>query len=114
MLNFTAERITLIERFLNVFSVANVKYLTADREIKGKEWIKYLNSKHIPFRIRITNNTQVFNRNHTKQVNILQLFRLPMDGVMILNSTRKIWGTDVYIGCLRRKDCVIIISNERS
>lgn len=33
---------------------------------------------------------------------------------MILNSTRKIWGTDVYIGCLRRKDCVIIISNERS
>lgn len=61
----TAERITLIERFLNVFSVANVKYLTADREFKGKEWIKYLNSKHIPFRIRITNNTQVFNRNHT-------------------------------------------------
>lgn len=110
----TAERITLINQFLSVFSVAHIKYLTADREFKGIEWISYLNSQHIPFRIRIAINTQVLNHNRTKQVNILQLFRLSLNETMMLNTTRKIWGTDVYIGCLRKKDPIIIISNERS
>jgi len=33
---------------------------------------------------------------------------------MILNAPYRLWGVDVYVGCLRKKDNVIIISNQHS
>lgn len=110
----TQERKDLMERFLSTFPIDQIKYLTADREFKGKDWIKYLLKRKIPFRIRIPNNTKVFNRHRTKQIKIQRLFRLSMNELMVLNTPYRLWGCDVYIGCLRKKDDVIIISNERS
>jgi hypothetical protein len=34
----TQERKDLMERFLSVFPIEKIKYLTANREFKGKDW----------------------------------------------------------------------------
>ncbi len=48
------ERMDLLERFETLFPVAEIAYLTADREFIGKEWLSYLLiDKPIPVRIRI-------------------------------------------------------------
>jgi hypothetical protein len=49
----TAERIELVTRFVALFGKERVRFLTADREFIGKEWIGWLLNEQIPFRIRI-------------------------------------------------------------
>jgi hypothetical protein len=66
----------------------------------------------IPFRIRILNNTKVFIG--IVLVKIQRLFGLSVNELMVLNIPYRLWGCDVYIGCLRKSDNVIIISNEYS
>jgi len=55
-----AERIDLLEFFVNQFGIDHIEYITADREFIGYEWIKYLKSHNISFFIRIRKNTDVF------------------------------------------------------
>ena len=98
----TDERKYIINRFLSVFPIEKIKYLTADREFKGQIWIKYLLEENIPFRIRIPNNTKVFNRHRCKKTYVQRLFRLTMDEFMVLNTPYKLWGCNVYIGCLKK------------
>ena len=50
------ERITLMKRFIRLFGVERIKYLTADREFRGEKWIKWLIQQKISFRIRIPNS----------------------------------------------------------
>ncbi len=50
-----------MKRFLRLFGLERLDYLTADREFKGARWIRWLQQEHIPFRIRIANNTLIFN-----------------------------------------------------
>ncbi|MGB0360032.1 MAG: transposase [Endozoicomonas sp.] len=54
----TAERIDLMERFKKNFPTQPIKRLLADREFKGKDWLKYLIKKNWPFCLRIANNTR--------------------------------------------------------
>jgi hypothetical protein len=49
----TSERITLMERFLQVVAAADIEAFLADREFIGDDWFAYLTDKHIPFHIRI-------------------------------------------------------------
>lgn len=49
----TAQRIALMQRYLAVFPVSSVRYLLADREFVGREWLAFLNENNIPFAIRL-------------------------------------------------------------
>jgi hypothetical protein len=49
----TPERIELLSRFVALFGKERMRFVTADREFIGKEWIGWLLSEQIPFRIRI-------------------------------------------------------------
>lgn len=54
----TDERKELMDRFLAVFDKESIKYLTADREFKGADWLQYLKKEKIPFCLRIPVNTK--------------------------------------------------------
>src|SRR5512144_4873 len=56
----TAERIALLERFVRVFPVERIQCLTADREFRGGDWLRFLITQRIPFRLRIPNNTRTY------------------------------------------------------
>lgn len=70
----TGERISIIEKFVSLFGVEKIKYLTADREFIGFKWFTYLLNKCIHFRIRVKDNFQVTS-SKGKQAPIKALFR---------------------------------------
>ncbi len=49
----SAERITLMRRYLALFGASSVRMLLADREFIGHDWFDFLNKNNIPFAIRI-------------------------------------------------------------
>ena len=110
----TEERKQLIDRFLSVFGVEKIAYITADREFRGKDWLQYLVDHQIPFCLRIPNNTKVENKYANRRLPVSRLFSLRQGEQMSLNKRRSIWGIEVYLSCvLGHKGWVIIASNDQ-
>lgn len=110
----TSERTQLLDRFLAIFDVEKVAYIAADREFRGKEWLQYLIDKRVPFRLRIPNNTTVWNKHGNRRLAVSRLFNLTQGERMSLNKPRAIWGIPVYLSCaLGPKGRVIIASNDQ-
>ena len=111
----TAERQQILDRFVRLFGVEKIQYFTADREFRGKQWLKYLAHMKIPFCLRIPNNTLTQNKHKTKTLRVSRLFGLKAGESMTLNSSRRIWGTTVYLACLSgAKGRVIVATNHPS
>lgn len=55
----TDQRITLIQRYLDLFDVASIELLMADREFIGRDWIEFLRKNNVPFAIRVKANQRV-------------------------------------------------------
>ena len=109
----TGERIELLERFVRLFGTDRIKYLTADREFRGEEWVKWIQRNKIPFRIRVPNNTHAMNRHRTEKLKAYRYFSLRVGESCHLNHAREVWGVKVYLSCYRsEQERVIIISNE--
>lgn len=54
------ERVKLLERYIALFGVESIDFLTADREFIGQEWWEFLILHRIRFFIRVRDNLQVF------------------------------------------------------
>ena len=110
----TTERQQLMGRFLSVFGVEKIAYLTADRAFRGKNWLQYLVDQRIPFCLRIPNNTKVWNKHKHQHMQVSRLFSLKQKEQMSLNKARRIWGIEVYLSCaMGPKGRVIIASNDQ-
>ncbi len=106
----TEERIDLLNQFLEQFGVEKISCLTADREFKGKKWLKFLKEKQIPFCLRIAVNTKINNRHDNQILPVTRLFNLKMGEKMTLNKSRKIWGGQVvHLACFRTADSWVIV-----
>ncbi|MDX1904673.1 MAG: IS4 family transposase [Thermonemataceae bacterium] len=105
-----AERIALMERFVAVFGVECIDYLSADREFIGQKWLSYLQEKQIDFVIRIRENALV---NAQKGFQVKQLFRhLRVNEGYFYTKERQIYGVKVFISARRGvKDKLILISS---
>lgn len=57
----TAQRVKLMERFLDLFGAQRIRVLTADREFIGAMWIYWLKKQKIPFVLRVRENLTVSN-----------------------------------------------------
>ena len=97
----TKERCLLLNRFILLFGRSRIRYLTADREFKGGEWLLYLKKNRIPFVIRIANDTKTTNRHKTGSLKVTRLFPLAIGESMLLNRPRVIWGIPVYLAAIR-------------
>lgn len=109
--------IPILWTFLNKKGNSNtgerIAYLTANREFRGKAWLRYLARKKIPFRLRIPNNTVMTNKPHG-ELPVTRLFRIKAKQVMVLREPRTIWGCSVYLAAtptLAEGEHVIVISN---
>jgi len=63
----TKERIALMRRYLGLFGSGNIKYLLADREFIGLDWLAFLHDQGIPFIIRVKSNQYVICEDGTRQ-----------------------------------------------
>lgn len=100
----TAERIDLIQMFIDHFGKESIKGILADREFVGKDWFGWLLKEKIPFHIRIKNNTITTNSKGL-QVELDGLFYgLKPNEQRSLKGRRLVWGHQVYLAGLRLTD----------
>jgi hypothetical protein len=107
----TAEREELLARFVGRFGKERARFLTADREFLGFDWIAWLQKEQIPFRIRIKAGEYLLHEDGREQKarewfaqRACRCKPQPMD----------LWGLSVYVGGkhLHDKEYLIVISNE--
>lgn len=106
------ERIELMERFIKIFGVEQIKALVADREFIGKEWFGWLIKEDIPFIIRIRNNSLLEKELGDRTVQELLSHTEP-DTFYAFGKT-KLFEHKLYIGGIRSfgsKDALVLISN---
>jgi hypothetical protein len=111
----TTERKELLGRFIAMFGKERLRFVTADREFIGFDWIAWLIKEGIPFRIRIKAGEYLLHSDGREQ-RAWQWFARracrckprPMDLPMDL------WGLPVYVGGkhLHGREYLIVISNE--
>jgi len=56
----TPARIALMRRFLALFGAERVRWLLADREFVGAEWMEFLNENNVPFVIRLREDLRAY------------------------------------------------------
>jgi len=107
----TPERIELLSRFVKQFGRERLRLLTADREFIGGQWVGWLQTHQIPFRIRIKAGEYL--SDHKGQE------RKAWQWFPRANRCRcqkmQLWGLPVYVGGrhLHGKEYLIVISNEK-
>lgn len=105
----TAERIELVQMFINQFGKDCIRGLLADREFIGRDWFAWLLREKISFNIRIKKNTITTN-SRGLDVDIDALFyELKPGEQLILKGQRMVWGHLVYLAGLRLADGELLI-----
>lgn len=109
----TAERKALIGRFIALFGVSAVRFLTADREFIGEDWVAWLLEQRLPFRIRIKAGEFLTDEKEVRQP-AKEWFA--KRACRCKPRTMNLWGLPVFVGGKRLHEgkYLIIISNERS
>jgi hypothetical protein len=109
----TDERIAIVDRFINLFSVERIAVLTADREFVGKQWFEYLQEKGINFCIREKKSKTI---NHKgKEIAIKALFQdLKLDEYHYFGIIN-VYGMRLHLtGAKIKDDYLILLSNYES
>jgi hypothetical protein len=104
-----AQRIELLNQFLERFGEREIACLTADREFVGKAWFGYLLQDLLtPFRIRIRENHKL--SDGRTSCNVRGLFAdLQRGQTKILRHKRQLWGHWVYIAAMRLADGELLV-----
>ncbi|MFO1349909.1 MAG: IS4 family transposase [Gammaproteobacteria bacterium] len=104
----TAERRTLMERFIGIFGRARIAYLLADREFIGGQWLEFLRREGIGFRIRLKADALLSTARGQRPV--LACFQdLAVGERRVLRKARTLWGCRVYLAALRLESEWLIV-----
>lgn len=109
------ERVNLCKKlhsYLSKDQIDKIRYLVADREFIGNQWIKYLKEQPFSFVIRIKKNAKVHKSVHGKSTNAKRLFTT--NQFKTLRKPRWLYGNRVYIGGqkINKKEWLILISDK--
>lgn len=111
------EKEAIIDRFIKLFGVPNIAYLSADREFDGYGFIKYLRNQEIPFRMRVKVSMRLTSKQGKlmKCGNILRTLRI---GESIkIRGGRQYGGVKVWVEAARGRDAkesIIVLASEKS
>lgn len=118
----TAQRIALLQQFVALFGTKSIRFLTADREFIGQDWLAWLHEQDIAFVIRIRKNDLLTHTDGTCQ-EAFSFFVHRGDGCRNKKQSWDLWGTPVFVGgkYLKAKDTkdgkedwLIVVSNRAS
>ena len=109
----TQERQALISQFLRLFGLKRLKYLTADREFIGEQWLEWLLAQGITPCLRIKKSTLIQYKDN-KPVPVQSKFaHLPIGTKRCLRNVQ-IWGCTVNVEGMRLQggEYLIVLSNQ--
>lgn len=106
----TAQRIELLERFIETFGVERIRALLGDREFIGEDWFGWLQDRQIPFVMRIRKNFRV-QAASGRETDVRNCFRNLRVGEDRHLGTKRVCGVDLQVSGLRRprNDYVILV-----
>lgn len=111
------EKKEIIARYLKVFGVAEIEYLSADREFDGYRFVEYLDEKRVEFRLRLKVSMMITNKNG-KPMKCGKLLRtLKIGGSYRLQRARRYSRVKVFVEVERGRnsqESVIVISSQPS
>lgn len=111
------ERKQIIEDYLELFPLASIGYVCADREFASLKWLEFLTAEKIPYRLRIKANHELTDK-RGKAMKARKLLQTARVGeAVICRRWRRLWGKyRVCVSGRRRADgeLLILISNEPS
>jgi hypothetical protein len=107
----TTERKEMLSRFIDLFGKERMRFLTADREFIGFDWIAWLIREKIPFRIRVKAGEYLVHADG-REHKAWEWFALR--ACRCKPQTMELWGLSVYVGGkhLHGKEYLIVISNQ--
>ena len=112
----TKERISLINRYVNLFGKDNIDCLVADREFVGTDWFIYLTRVlGISVRIRIKDSYKI-NKKNGDFASVKNFFRnISIEQTKILEGKRYLWGLQLFIVGTKSKngELVIVVTEDR-
>ena len=109
----TEERIALMEQFVRLFGTNYLRFVTADREFIGRDWVAWLLSEKLPFRIRIKAGEWLLAKNgEEKRAGDWFAHR----ACTCRKRAMRLWGHLVFVGGKRlhrgRSEYLVVISNQ--
>ena len=111
----TGERMALMTRYLDLFGATSVKYLLADREFIGLEWLTFLVAQDVPFIIRVKANQYVTCENGVRRSlkDLLRTCRGPR--TFTAHFGRPGEAEPLWLNCaakrIKGKELLIVVSN---
>lgn len=102
----TAERIALMQEFLDIFGPARWRFLTADREFIGQKWIAWLLEQKLGFRIRIKAG-EFLTTSEGRCLRGSEMFAYR--SCSCKKKRVKLWGLEVFVGGKRLRDGTLLI-----
>ncbi len=111
------EKEAIIGRFIKIFGVKNIAYLSADREFDGYGFVQYLSKKKVPLRMRVKVSMKLTSKKGKliKCGNILRTLRIGES--LKIRGARIYGGVKVWVEVQRGRDSkesIIVISSEKS
>ena len=110
----TKERKNLLERFVGLLGKERIRFVTADREFIGREWIGWLLKQGLAFRIRVKAGEWLRHADPAKgEKRGSQWFGLR--ACRCKPRVMTLWGVPVYVGGrrLQGNEYLVVISNEK-
>lgn len=107
------ERKLILKRFLAIFPVTAIRFVTADREFACAEWLQYLQREKIAFCLRIKSSAFITDKRGQK-MKASKLLRTGRVGeAVICRRRRKMCGVSVSVAAIRKADGdnVLVISS---
>jgi hypothetical protein len=101
----------LLSRFVALFGKERMRFVSADREFIGFDWIAWLLREQIPFRIRIKAG-EYLEHSDGREQKAREWFALRACGCKA--QKMRLWGLPVYVGGkrLHGNEYLIVISNQ--
>lgn len=93
----TAQRITLVEQFVTLFGKSCIRFITADREFVGADWLAWLDRNDLCFVIRIRKDDWLTHADGTTQA-AFGYFEQRADGCRNKKQAWLLWRIPVFVG----------------
>lgn len=91
------EKRAIIARYIKEFGVENIKYFCAEREFDGVEFVRFLEEKRVPFRLRLKVSMPITDK-RGKPMKCGKLLRtLKIGESYKLKRARKYGGVKVFV-----------------
>lgn len=107
------ERKRILERYLQIFPAASIKFVTADREFASQLWLSFLVEKRLPFCLRIKANVLMTDK-RGRLIQAGRFLRTARIGETVFcRKRRKLWGRRVSLAGIRKaeREFVIVVSS---